>query len=158
MYHFYSEKDHFFFYTESRALYLVKFEPDKEILSIDPTFQEFKQDFVEITFTVLEGKVDLKDDRISQTIIGIAKLWITDRNKILFFICSSVDRTAKARMKLFEMWAKSENNFVEFSKERLIGNDKINSEVGAIVRLDYNNIDQFRICRDQFFAKQNEEK
>ena len=158
MYDFYSEGNRFFFFTKSNALYAVKIELDNEILSKEFSDERLRNDFYEISFNIIDGKVDLKDTGISETIVAIAKAWISAHNKILFFICSSEDRTAKARMRLFEVWAKSQSELVEFAKHILIEKDQTLSDIGTMIRLDHEHLEYFNDARDQVVNKLNSRK
>lgn len=158
VYKYYREGTSFFFSTISGAIYVVKINPDQGLLGNEFSTEKLGDEFFEFSFSIVEGQVDASDKSISATIVSIAEEWMNKNNKVLFFICSSVDRSSKARMRLFQEWARSRQDYIEFSRYELKEPDGSFTEVGTIVRIDYSGLDNFRGRNAAVIQKLNDRK
>jgi hypothetical protein len=104
--------DGYSFVTDKGIWYFVTLFSAKQFIN-----KPYSENIFEFSFTA--DVIGAFDNRISNTIISIVKIFFTNKQNILYFICDSSDNRHHGRAKLFVKWFEkhSDNGFEMFDTQ-----------------------------------------
>ncbi|WP_184545157.1 DUF6169 family protein [Mucilaginibacter sp. FT3.2] len=139
-----------YFETDHGHIYTYNFEnvTSAVIEHVSPLLAAYDITFYYFGFTP-DSSENLKfDPRISSTINNIANKFFNDKNRVLLYVCDSMDGRAKARQKLFAHWLHNNDYYTLHKVNIEIGEDVI--YCGVITRAD---LPDYNILDSEFIAK-----
>lgn len=96
-------EDGYSFYTDNDIWFIVKFSKASQFID-----KQYKENIFEFSFD--SDNYTKFDYKVANTLISIVKIFFTNNQNILYFICDSSDNRHHGRSRLFKQWFKNNKN------------------------------------------------